>query len=408
MDRKIAFEILGNVLWNNAYSNIELNNALNRNDITDQDAKFITNIVYGVLQNYGFLKYQTEGYTQKPNRALDLLMVMAAYEIEFLRVPRYATVNEYVNLGKERNLDKVLNAVLRKYETREVKFDDPMKNLAINTSHPEWLVKMIEKHYGQDVVKAFCYANNMPPKNVARINRLRANEQYMLNEGFKKTKLSPDGYEFDGNIAYTDAFVRGCVTIQDESSQLVALSLDPKPGQTVLDMCAAPGSKTTHMGQLMKNEGKIYAFDIHPHKIDLINKAAERLGITNIIAAACDATKLDTKFESETFDKILVDAPCSGIGVIRRKPEIKLRDLRADFDQIIDIQKKLLITAAKLVKVNGEIVYSTCTLNKKENEKQIEEFMKSFPNFRLVEQKTILPNEYDSDGFYIAKLVKEA
>lgn len=208
-----------------------------------------------------------------------------------------------------------------------------------------------------------------------------------------------------GNIASTDYFKNGLVTIQDESSQLIAPLLDPQPTDLVLDMCCAPGSKTTHLAAIMNNQGKIIAYDLFEHKIKLVEANLKRLGVNNVELHVGDATLLKEKYSEESFDKILLDAPCSGLGVMKRKPEIKYHDSGA-MDTIIPLQAKLLDNAYYLLKKNGKMVYSTCTINKKENEQMIKQFLDKYPDMKIIEEKKILPYVYDSDGFYMCKLEK--
>ena len=221
----------------------------------------------------------------------------------------------------------------------------------------------------------------------------------LTDENFEAGNLSPDGLLYRaGNIANTDYFKNGLVTIQDESSQLIAPLLDPQPTDLVLDMCCAPGSKTTHLAAIMNNQGKIIAYDLFEHKIKLVEANLKRLGVNNVELHVGDATLLKEKYSEESFDKILLDAPCSGLGVMKRKPEIKYHDSGA-MDTIIPLQAKLLDNAYYLLKKNGKMVYSTCTINKKENEQMIKQFLDKYPDMKIIEEKKILPYVYDSDGF---------
>ena len=223
----------------------------------------------------------------------------------------------------------------------------------------------------------------------------------------REGQLSKDALYFkSGNIALSKEYKEGLLSIQDESSQCVALLLNPSSDDYVLDMCSAPGGKTTHLAQIMQNKGRIDAYDLYEHKIPLIENQCKRLGITNVFASAYDSTKLNEKYEPKTFDKILLDAPCSGLGVLSRKPEIKYND-SSSMDEIIKIQEKLLENAYDLLKNGGNMVYSTCTINKKENEKQIQSFIKKHPDMIVLKERTILPFEYHSDGFYMCLLTKK-
>ena len=264
------------------------------------------------------------------------------------------------------------------------------------------------KQYGKENAYKICESLNRIPLQSARVNTLKTTKEEILkNSSFKEGNLAKNSLIYTkGNIASCEEFKKGLVTIQDESAQLVAEFMDPQPNDVILDMCAAPGSKTTHLGAIIKNQGVIKALDIHEHRVDLIKRNARRMGIICIDALCADATDLNDTFEKESFDRILLDGPCSGYGVIARKNDIKYHMKSDDMDSCIKIQKELLDSATIYLKVGGTLVYSTCTLNKKENEKQIEAFLARHDNFKLIDEKTIFPFEYNSDGFYMAKLEK--
>jgi 16S rRNA (cytosine967-C5)-methyltransferase len=219
--------------------------------------------------------------------------------------------------------------------------------------------------------------------------------------------VSPVGVIYSlGNIAHTDAFKRGYVTIQDEASQLVALQVAPKPGERVLDMCAAPGGKATHLAELLQGTGEVVANDIYAHKCALIEETVKRLSLTNVTISNHDALKLSKIHFRESFDHVLLDAPCTGWGVIGRKPEIKYFTNETKQDDLMALQAQLLEVASFLVKVGGRLVYSTCTLNKGENEVQVQRFLSTHPTFECLEEQTVLPHTNNTDGFYIATLRK--
>jgi 16S rRNA (cytosine967-C5)-methyltransferase len=228
-------------------------------------------------------------------------------------------------------------------------------------------------------------------------------------------------YLLSGQAARTEAFKNGIITIQDESSMMPSIALNPKPGDRVLDLCAAPGGKTTHLAEIMKNEGSILATDIHPHKLDLIGENCARLGITIVDTAPIDGRKAAELLQPESFDAILVDAPCSGLGVIRRKPDIKYTKREEDFDRLHEIQTELLNNAVALLKPGGRLVYSTCTVNKKENEETVEALLASHPEMKLApiqhlpvslleKQRNgmlqVFPQDFGSDGFFVALFEK--
>ena len=214
-------------------------------------------------------------------------------------------------------------------------------------------------------------------------------------------------YTGDEPIGNVKEFLEGLVTVQDESGQMVAEIMDPKENCSILDMCAAPGSKTFHMASKINNKGKIVAIDLYEHRIQLLKNQIKRLGATSVIPVCYDSTKLLEKYQEESFDYVLLDAPCSGYGVVRRKPDLLVNIDQKDLDGILSLQKELIDVAVKLVKNQGTLVYSTCTLNKKENESQVEYLLNKYPNFKVVEQRVIFPDEFDSDGFFICKLVRE-
>ncbi|MGL5530920.1 MAG: methyltransferase domain-containing protein, partial [Culicoidibacterales bacterium] len=242
-----------------------------------------------------------------------------------------------------------------------------------------------------------CRNNNLPPLKTARVNRLKSTT---LDERFSAGSLPMSVVLTKGNIGNTTEFSEGYLSIQDEASMQVAPLLDPKPGERILDMCAAPGGKTCHIAELMNNEGVVIANDVHEHKLTLIANQAERLGITCIEPICHDATTLASVFPKASFDRILVDAPCSGLGVIRRKPEIRYNIKPQDLDSLLAIQHQLLETALELIKPDGIIVYSTCTINKKENEKQLEQLS----GVEIIEQKQFTGADGQTDGFYMSKL----
>lgn len=407
-----AYHILKDICMEKRYSNLALKEELDA--FSDVDKGFITNIVYGTLQHYRYVRYQWKDYANSmPKEEVALLVDMSVYQIFFMdKVPNYAIVNEAVEISKglfggkyEKFMNAILHTVLRNGE--RVISGSEEERMAIRYSFPLWIVKMWSKQYGKETCFKICESLNRIPNQSARVNTLKISKQELMesNSKFVEGNIARDAVFYDGgNIAHSEEFKKGFVTIQDESSQLVAEFLNPQENEVILDMCAAPGSKTCHIGSLMKNKGKLYALDIHEHRVELIKYNARRLGIIMIEALCKDASNLSDTFEKESFDKILLDGPCSGYGVISRKGDIKYHMKSEDMDSCIKMQRVLLDSASEYVKVNGEIIYSTCTLNKKENEKQIEAFLQRHKNFELIEEKTIFPFEYNSDGFYMAKI----
>ena len=415
MARTVALEVLLKYCNDQSYLNITLNEYLQNSNLSRSDKDLATKIVYGTVQNKIYLEYQLEPYLQdkKVKNREKIILLMSLYQLIFLdKIPQYAIIDEAVKLAKRKNIyaGKFVNAILRNYlrnGKRNIDENDELKRLSIETSHPLWMVKMLTKQYGIEITKKICFHDNTVPNRAARVNTLKISKEELLKDShFINGNLAFDALLYKaGNIAETRYFKTGLVTIQDESSQLVAPLLDPQKSDLVLDMCCAPGSKTTHLAALMENQGKIIACDLFKHKIKLVETNLERLGVKNVKLYVKDATTLKDDYSKETFDKILLDAPCSGLGVMKRKPEIKYHDSSA-MDTIIPLQTKLLDNAYYLLKNNGKMVYSTCTINKKENEQMIKQFLDKYPDMRIIEEKKILPYVYDSDGFYMCKLEK--
>ena len=347
------------------------------------------------------------------DKRLGVLFSMACYEIVFLNSPDYAVLDEANELAKKINkryagfVNGVLRNVLR--NSFEIEEENEIKKRAIETSHPEWLYRMWCKHYGEDVAYKIAQANNRKPKASCRFNRLKTTKQALIDKyGFKEGLLSEDALYLDGgNLASMKCYEDGEISIQDESSQMVAIVANPKENDMILDVCAAPGSKTMHMAERMNNTGHIIAHDLHASRVELMRNAATRLGVTNTEFKTFDSTKCHEEYSKESFNVVVVDAPCSGFGVMGRKPDIRLQDKQSSMDEILQIQAQILESVHELVKINGKLVYSTCSLNKKENEKQVESFVNKHPNYRIDYDRTIFPYEYDSDGFYICRLIRE-
>lgn len=435
--RRIAVDVLVDIEKNNAFSNIALKKALRNKEVEDRDRRFVTELVYGVVENKIYLDYIINILSKiKMNKVkLEVLNILriALYQIIFLdRIPSAAAVNESVKLVKkiEFGATGYVNGLLRSYLRRrdELILDkehmDIAEYLSIRYSHPKWLVDKWLKDFGEIFTEGLLQGNNATPPLTVRTNTLKTNKDALMKElmaeglTVEEGKYVPEALHI-GNAASIEklkSFQQGLFQIQDESSMLVSHVLGPKPGEFVIDLCAAPGGKTTHMAQLMENKGKISAWDIHEHKVKLISDAAQRLGITIIDERCFDAKKLDETF-LEKADKVLVDAPCSGLGIIRKKPEIKYNKNLEDIEEISDLQLDILKNGAKYVKKGGQLVYSTCTIEKQENIGVMERFLAETQNFELEDINEILPlclrseqkyvqlypHIHGIDGFFICK-----
>lgn len=438
--RKIAVDIVNNVLSKNAFSNIELGKQLNKSTLNEKDKALVTEIVYGTIKYKYTIDVILAAFLKNGLDSLDSfilnLLRMTVYQIKYLdKIPDFAAVDEAVNIAKKyRSIgsSKLVNGVLRNYIRSTSAKPEEMKNttsrLSYEHSFEPWMVKLFVKQYGEKDAISILGGLNKVPNVTVRINNLKIK----FDEAFQK--LSDLGYNVEEgnicaeairidkgkNIENNPLFRDGFITVQDESAMLVAPSLDLKKDMMVLDLCSAPGGKTTHISELMDNTGIVKAFDIYNHKLKLVEDNANRLGVKNICCELLDATTYKEGL-SNTADRILLDVPCSGLGIIRKKPEIKWSKTLGDLSTLIDIQRKIITNAVRYIKPGGVIVYSTCTLNKKENEENIEWMLKQFPEFSveplyygkldnlIYNHKgyiTILPNEY-MDGFFIAKLKRQ-
>lgn len=415
MARIHAYRILNQYFEDESFLNIALNEELKKSELKREDKDLCTTIVYGTIQNLLAIQYQLQPYIKgkRVKKKIKTLLYLSLYQLMYLdKIPEYAVINEAVNIAKKQGYQtsKFVNAVLRNFvrnERRSLEDLDELERISIETSHPLWMVKMFNKQYGLEKTKKICLEDNTPPTRSGRVNTLKASKEELLKEGcFKEGTLSKDALLYDkGNLALTSYFKEGKVTIQDESSQLVARLLDPQKTDYVLDMCSAPGSKTTHLSALMENQGKIEAYDLYEHKVKLVEYNLRRLGVKNVHIQAGDSTKLKEVYSEKTFDRILLDAPCSGFGVLKRKPEIKYHD-SSIMDGLVSLQKLLLENAYYLLKNDGTMVYSTCTINKKENELMIQKFIEKHPDMEIIKQRTILNYEYHTDGFFMCKMKK--
>ena len=439
--RQIALTILYKIDKENAYSNIALDEELRKNKklLKEKDIGLISEIVYGtttwkltldtIIKKYSKLKIE------KLSKWILNILRMGSYQIVFLdKIPKSAAVNESVNLAKRYGHPasaNFVNAVLRKIDKKDYeemfKIEEPIQKIMKTTSTPKWLIEELLEEKTLQEVEEICKSYNEKPNLSIRVNTLKTNKDYIINE-LKKLKINVKQGVLEDfllaekikQIEKLEIFQKGLCTIQDVTAGLVALVLEPKEGENILDACSAPGGKTSYLAQLMKNKGKIEAWDIHPHRTKLVEETAKRLGIKIIKTKVKDATLKEENIEK--FDKILLDVPCLGTGVIRRKPDIKWKHNQTDIEKITKIQKLILKNCSAYLKEGGELVYSTCSILKKENEDIIYDFLEKEHDF-IIEpikinkrnafsnycEKTgyikVLPNE-NMDGFFICKLKK--
>ena len=408
--RAYAFALLKEICIDEGYSNLLLRNKLQ--SVDPKDKALVTQIVYGTLQNYRLVRYQWQSYVKKePCKEVALLLDMSVYQLLYMdKMPAYAVIDEAVRITKKNihpRFSALVNAVLRQVERngkRELE-GNAIEQLALETSHPTWLVAMWKAQYGWQECEKICHSDLEIRKQCVRVNTMKASVEELLASGeFAKGSLAEDALYYLGNdIIHSNYYKQGLISIQDEVSQLVAQYVDPQPQERILDVCSAPGTKACHIAERMGDKGSIVCGDIHAHRVELIKNGARRLQLQSIQAQVMDATSLK-EIEGVMFDRVLCDVPCSGYGVLARKSDIKYHAKSTDMDTLIPLQQQILQSASKHVVKDGILVYSTCTLNKKENEKQVAAFLAQHEEFECLQQQTIFPYTHHSDGFYIAKL----
>ena len=435
--RNVALKVLYKIDKEKAYSNIELNHELNKNRerLNDKDIGLISEIVYGVttwkLTLDEIIKKYSKIKLKKISSWIINILRMGIYQIVFLdKVPKSAAVNESVNLAKKyghKASSNFVNAILRKVEKSDYedlfKIENDVEKISKTTSMPEWIVKKLLEEMSLEKVQQICKSSNLKVKVSARINCLKTSKLELKN---KLNNMAEDGlipnFLYLNNIKNLEnlkEFREGLFTVQDEVASLPCLILDPKENEKVLDACSAPGGKTTYLAELMKNTGKIEAWDIHEHRTKLVEENAKRLGITNIKTSVKDASIYDEKY-FEKFDKILLDVPCLGLGVLKRKPDIKWQKDEKDIKQITKLQFEILQNCLKYLKQGGTLVYSTCSILKDENENIVDKVARScnakivpielpkenyFKKFECGEYLKVYQDE-KVDGFFIAKIQK--
>lgn len=435
--RDIALKILYKIDNQNAYSNLALDEELNKYHLEKRDKALFTKLVYGTLTYLITLDKIIEKYSniklKKISPWILNILRMGIYQILYLdKIPKPAIVNESVNLAKKyghKASSGFVNAILKRIESNELQtlvFENDIEKISILTSHPQWLVELLINEYDFDTVKSICEYNNIEAPIYIRTNTLKLSTDELISmlqqNGIESEKTQvQDAIKLNNlsDIANNELFKQGYFTIQDASATLVSQILNVKPNETILDICSAPGGKTTHIAQLMNNTGVIVACDIYENRLKLVQDTANRLGINVIQTQINDGTIFNPEYEGK-FDRVLADVPCSGLGVIRRKIDIKYQKQIENINEIQDIQYTILDNASKYVKPNGILVYSTCTILKQENENVIDKFLGNNPDFELVDISNMLENNYakekyikalphihNFDGFFIAKLVRK-
>ncbi|NLI89590.1 MAG: 16S rRNA (cytosine(967)-C(5))-methyltransferase RsmB [Epulopiscium sp.] len=442
--REIVVDILEEVDSKDAYSNIVLNRVLNSyTNLSAVDKGFITEVTNGTIKYSRKIDYIINSFANTPTNKMKpfirSVLRMSVYQIVFLdKVPDSAVCNEAVKIVKKRKMGKLsgfVNGVLRNIARKHTnisypdKNTDPVEYLGVVYSFPDWIIELWLKDYPFDLVEKLCLSLNESPEITIRTNNLIKSKDD-VKKLLKEARLNVE----DGNLApealkiYKGAsvfnlkgFKDGYFTVQDESSMLVSHILNPQKGDMVLDVCAAPGGKSSHIAELMSNQGTIISADIYEHKLDLIESTSKRMG-HSIIQTVMQDARVENPDYIEKFDRVLVDAPCSGLGILHKKSDIRWNKELSDIKNLVKIQKEILKVSAKYVKPGGIMVYSTCTISHAENQQMVEWILESL-DFELEEINSYIPKElhnedskqgyiqifpFDAgtDGFFMARLRK--
>lgn len=429
--RQIAFQALLKTEKDGAFSNLALDAVLSKSDLDTRDKSFVSNLFYGVIERKITIDYNLSLYLTKPLKKLkpEVLTIMrsGAYQILFMdKVPDSAAVNESIKLSKKNGAayaSGLINAVLRKVSANGVLLPENVNSaeyLSVKYSCPLWLTEKWSAEYGKEDTVKLLEASLGSADTYVRVNTTKISDDELIEkfavEGVAAEKTYNENtlkISLKGNdIEKITAFKEGLFHVQDMASQLCAKALGAVEGDTVFDLCSAPGGKAYTVCEMMNNKGRILCFDIYENRVSLILKGAERLSLSAIEGRVGDASVFNGALG--VADKVLCDVPCSGLGIIRRKPEIKYKK-EEDLASLPEIQLSIINNASRYVKTGGRLVYSTCTLSKAENEDVCRRFLSSNEGFRAVgvfsedddTMKTLMPHKNESDGFFIACFTRE-
>lgn len=440
--RQLAFQALQNIYQKKAYTDIALERVLSNSSISAFDRHLVSELVYGIVRRKRTLdslinQLATKKASQQPLN-LRIILQIGLYQLRYLdKIPESAAVNTSVDLAKNNGLSKlsgVINGILRSYLRLSEKEDvlilpsELIPRLGVKYSFPDWLVSLFIEQFNVKQTKKLLEWYNQPPSLDLRVNKLKISrenlQEILLNKGIETSFLPhiSEGLRLTksaGNITQLDCFKEGLFTIQDGSAQLVSHFLNPQPNETIIDACAAPGGKTTHIAELMGDTGNIIGFDRSMSRLKKVTENVERLQLKSIQVEEADSSELTT-WENKA-DRVLVDVPCSGLGTLHKNPDIRWRKKPEEIKPLTELQLKMLENSAKWVKNGGVLVYSTCTLNKSENEDIINQFLEKNPSWQLADKNNdsmsnfsipskgivkIFPPVDNMDGFFMAKLIK--
>jgi 16S rRNA (cytosine967-C5)-methyltransferase len=446
--REVALKVLYKIEVEDAFANLALSQAIGQTGLCKLERGLTTELVYGVTRTRNTLDWILEKFVARGLRKLTPwirnILRLGVYQLFYLdKIPASAAINECVNLAKKyghAGTVKLVNGVLRNVERNKgsISFPEldvnPVEHISLKYSHPAWLVERWLKQYGVEDTIALCKANNQPAANSIRTNTLKITRSglaaKLAEEGVetKESLFTPEGLLIHNFISLEEltAFKAGEFLLQDEGSMLISHLVRPKAGDLVIDACAAPGTKTTHLAQLAEDDCQIIACDVHEHKLGLIAENCRRLGIKSIATKLLDARKIGENFQGQV-DRLLIDAPCSGLGVLRRRPDARWKKTPEQIEDLSTLQLEILNGACRSLKTGGVLVYSTCSISPEENIVVVTEFLKQNADFQLESILDLLPftpervddlatakrgylqflpHVHGTDGFFMARMVR--
>jgi 16S rRNA (cytosine967-C5)-methyltransferase len=441
--RQLALIALRDIYQKGAYTDVAIDRVLGQTNISSADRGLVCELVYGIVRRVRSLDALINQLAKKKADdqppLLRIILHIGLYQLRYLtQIPDSAAVNTTVELAKEngfKNLSGVVNGILRQYgrlaarkqEPLELSAD-PVQRLGVLYSFPDWMVKIWLEQLGLEQTQNLCEWLNQPPNIDLRVNILRTTidevEAALIDSGISVSRVPylPQALRLTGSVGAIKklpGFIEGWWTVQDSSAQLVTHLLDPQPGEIIIDACAAPGGKTTHIAELIKDQGTIWASDRDEKRLDKLKENAQRLQLQSIKICPGDSTSF-SQF-TNMADRVLIDAPCSGLGTVHKRPDIRWRQTPEKIKELVELQKKILYWAATWVKSGGKLVYSTCTLNRLENQEVMQSFLDSHPDWQiqipLLDSPAasfitssgwieVLPHQHHMDGFFMVKLVK--
>ena len=438
--RNLAVQVLDRV-YSGAYSNLELNQVIRHSSLEPRDVRLLTRLVYGTLQHRLTFRYDLKAFLRHPRRLpqwLIILLEISLYQMfDLSKIPNWAILNEAIQIAKVRGnrserrlVTGVLHNVIRKGVPPLSKIKDPLRFRSVKFSVPEWIIQQLDSQVGAKKCDSILRHVNQPKQTSIDVNVRLINQKALMNQLVQdherpvRSHLAKNGLVTNGRpVAQTNEFKRGLFSIQAESAMLPVESMHIRPDEKILDTCSAPGGKTCQIAERLSKSagGMVLACDLHPNRLAKVTQNAKQLRVNDCLRTqVADAQKLHSSLGQRQFDQILVDAPCSGLGLIRNKPEIRYFRQLSDVRRLHQIQVRILLSAANQLKVGGHLVYSTCTILDQENQATINAFLDRRPNYRLISTRLDLPingrkdyqfvklypDDFDSDGFFICTLVR--